>query len=159
MAKRKGDREQLSLFETPAKRAPRRVAPAAVDPLDAKSAAALPASIRLGTSSWSFTGWEGLVYDRKAKQSELSQHGLEAYGKHPLLRAVGIDRSYYAPVPRSWGCRRLTGRSGSQSSLSTTLPTLLCRVLPPAAAAAEEKEEDEEDLLWMVVAVECALAT
>lgn len=101
MAKRKGDREQLSLFETPAKRAPRRVAPAAVDPLDAKSAAALPASIRLGTSSWSFTGWEGLVYDRKAKQSELSQHGLEAYGKHPLLRAVGIDRSYYAPVPRS----------------------------------------------------------
>jgi len=58
----------------------------------------MPRSIRLGTSSWSFPGWQGIVYDRKATQSHLAKHGLSACAKHPLLRAVGIDRTYYAPL-------------------------------------------------------------
>lgn len=59
----------------------------------------LPASIHLGTSSWSFPGWAGIVYDREASQAALSKQGLAAYAKHPLLRAAGIDRTFYAPVP------------------------------------------------------------
>jgi uncharacterized protein YecE (DUF72 family) len=52
----------------------------------------------MGTSSWSFPGWRGIVYGRHAPGSELATHGLEAYAKHPLLRAVGVDRTYYRSV-------------------------------------------------------------
>jgi uncharacterized protein YecE (DUF72 family) len=61
-------------------------------------AARIPARIHLGTSSWSFPGWKGIVYDREASESELAKDGLAALARHPLLRAVGIDRSYYAPL-------------------------------------------------------------
>jgi uncharacterized protein YecE (DUF72 family) len=58
----------------------------------------LPISVHLGTSSWSFPGWHGIVYDRRVSQAVLARHGLEAYAKHPLLRTVGIDRTYYRPI-------------------------------------------------------------
>jgi len=60
----------------------------------------LPPLLRMGTSSWSFGGWEGLVWDRAVSERTLSRHGLRAYARHPLLRAVGVDRGYYSPVPR-----------------------------------------------------------
>lgn len=56
--------------------------------------------IRLGTSSWSFPGWEGIVYDRPVPGTTLAHHGLRAYSRHPLLRCVGVDRGYYAPLSR-----------------------------------------------------------
>lgn len=62
-------------------------------------AAALPPSLRMGTSSWSFPGWRGIVYPQAATTSALAREGLRDYARHPLLRTVGIDRSYYAPVP------------------------------------------------------------
>ncbi len=58
----------------------------------------IPARIRLGTSSWSFPGWAGLVYDRPHTEQALARDGLAAYARHPLLRAVSIDRTYYAPI-------------------------------------------------------------
>lgn len=58
----------------------------------------LPAGVRLGTSSWSFPGWERLVYDRRASQSVLAREGLAAYAEHPLFGTVGIDRTYYRPL-------------------------------------------------------------
>lgn len=59
----------------------------------------IPTGVRLGTSSWSFPGWAGLVYDRTADPKTLSRHGLRAYARHPLLRTVGVDRTYYEPLP------------------------------------------------------------
>jgi uncharacterized protein YecE (DUF72 family) len=59
---------------------------------------ALPVGIFMGTSSWSFPGWAGIVYDRAASEATLSKKGLTAYARHPLLRAVGIDRSFYQPL-------------------------------------------------------------
>jgi len=59
---------------------------------------ALPASVRLGTMSWAFPGWRGLVYDAAAPSGALSARGLSAYASHPLLGAVEIDRSYYDPL-------------------------------------------------------------
>ncbi|MGO9765189.1 MAG: DUF72 domain-containing protein [Myxococcaceae bacterium] len=59
----------------------------------------LPAQVRLGTSSWSFPGWTGLVYAEEASQLQLARSGLPAYARHPLLRTVGIDRTFYGPVP------------------------------------------------------------
>lgn len=52
----------------------------------------------LGTSSWSFPGWRGLVYGETASESSLAREGLAAYARHPVLRAVGIDRSFYQPL-------------------------------------------------------------
>ena len=63
--------------------------------------AAAPAPIHLGTSSWSFPGWAGLVYDKAVGESALSKKGLIAYSAHPLLRTVSIDRSFYAPLSRA----------------------------------------------------------
>lgn len=63
--------------------------------------AAAPAPIHLGTSSWSFPGWAGIVYDQPAGESALSKKGLTAYAAHPLLRTVSIDRSFYAPLARA----------------------------------------------------------
>ncbi len=59
----------------------------------------LPRALRLGTSSWSFPGWAGVVYDRTVSETVLARHGLAAYARHPLLRTVGIDRTYYRPIP------------------------------------------------------------
>lgn len=72
--------------------------PAAVAHEIADLARTVPATVRLGTSSWSFPGWTGIVYDHEAPQSQLAREGLAAYAKHPLLRCVGIDRTFYAPI-------------------------------------------------------------
>ncbi|MFG0292330.1 MAG: DUF72 domain-containing protein [Phycisphaerales bacterium JB050] len=67
-------------------------------------ASQLPGSLYLGTSSWSFPGWEGLVWRAghdNLTETTLSRKGLPAYSKHPLFRTVGIDRSYYAPLPEA----------------------------------------------------------
>jgi uncharacterized protein YecE (DUF72 family) len=58
----------------------------------------IPPGILLGTSSWSFPGWKGIVYDREVSATVLARHGVRAYARHPLLRCVGLDRSYYAPL-------------------------------------------------------------
>ena len=104
------DAGQLSIFgdasPAPVRRAARPVAPV----LAAPTPLALPAALepfrgrlRLGTSSWSFAGWQGLVYDDPGAphaEGRLSREGLPAYATHPLLGAVGIDRGFYAPIPR-----------------------------------------------------------
>ncbi len=61
-------------------------------------ASRVPASIRFGTSSWSFPGWAGIVFAEKASEQKLSREGLAAYARHPLFRAVGLDRTHYAPM-------------------------------------------------------------
>jgi uncharacterized protein YecE (DUF72 family) len=58
----------------------------------------LPSGVHLGTSSWSFPGWAGLVYDAPYTESKLARDGLTAYATHPLLKTVSIDRTFYAPL-------------------------------------------------------------
>ena len=65
---------------------------------DAARAQKLPAPLKLGTSSWTFRGWAGLVYAGNPSQEDLTAHGLSEYARHPLFRTVGIDRSFYAPL-------------------------------------------------------------
>jgi uncharacterized protein YecE (DUF72 family) len=83
-------------------------APSAEPPIDtlaavyaeaADLAARIDPRIRLGTSSWSFPGWRDIVYSRALSEGALSREGLREYARHPLLRTVGIDRSFYAPIP------------------------------------------------------------
>jgi uncharacterized protein YecE (DUF72 family) len=61
----------------------------------------LPEGVYLGTSSWTFPGWAGIVYDHESSASQLAREGLAAYGQHPVLRTVGIDRTFYGPIPAS----------------------------------------------------------
>jgi len=78
------------------------VAPADVDQATRAIAERLPPNIRLGTSSWSFPGWTGLVYaprdGRPESESRLAKLGLTAYAAHPLFRTVSLDRTFYAPI-------------------------------------------------------------
>jgi uncharacterized protein YecE (DUF72 family) len=93
--------DQLDLFGGAAEEPPRPkgVGAAAVPAEVAALGRALPAGFRMGPSSWSFPGWAELVYDRKYPESRLAKEGLAAVAQHPLFRAVGIDRTHYAPVP------------------------------------------------------------
>lgn len=60
-------------------------------------AARLPPTLRLGTSSWSYPGWQGLVWEGEHSEQTLAKKGLPVYAQHPLLRTVSIDRSFYRP--------------------------------------------------------------
>jgi len=80
-------------------RPPEPPAPAPVSEGLRELGARLPRDVRLGTSSWSFPGWTGLVYAREASGEILAREGLPAYARHPLFRTVGVDRTFYGPVP------------------------------------------------------------
>ena len=55
----------------------------------------------LGTSSWSYPGWQGSVWEGRHGESNLARNGLSAYARHPLLRAVSIDRGFYQSLTAS----------------------------------------------------------
>ena len=99
MSARSCSHAQLDLFQSSTARSqPQVVGSAVVPPALWEIALRFPACVYLGTSSWTFPGWQGVLYDRNASQSHLARYGLAAYAQHPLLRAVGIDRTYYAPI-------------------------------------------------------------
>lgn len=94
---------QPGLFESQTAAPPRRRAAGAGDVRPARDsplleAPLLPPDVRLGTSSWFFPGWRGLVYDGVHPQATLSRKGLAAYAQIPLLRTVSLDRTFYAPI-------------------------------------------------------------
>jgi uncharacterized protein YecE (DUF72 family) len=90
------------LFSSPgAPAAPRDTPCSRIEPaLDGllANAGEVPPRLHFGTSSWSFPGWRGLVYAGKHSAAALSRHGLAAYALIPMLRSVGIDRTFYAPI-------------------------------------------------------------
>ena len=91
------DRAQLSLFGGAA---PSAIGPQAVVTAEQRRIAErLPQNLYFGTSSWTFPGWAGIVFAGYPSKALLVDRGLEAYARHPLLRAAGVDRSYWAPVP------------------------------------------------------------
>jgi uncharacterized protein YecE (DUF72 family) len=99
-----GDGGQLGLFgevAAPAARRDRDLAERlAREHAEAAAVAArLPKGVFFGTSTWSFPGWAGIVYSRRATTGELAREGLSEYARHPLLTTVGIDRGCYGPIP------------------------------------------------------------
>lgn len=60
-------------------------------------AAAVPPDIFLGTSTWTYPGWSGLVYHRSYPRNAPAARMLEEYARFPLFRTVGIDSSFYRP--------------------------------------------------------------
>jgi len=105
-----GRETQRTLFdddplpESPLARPPHAdpVAPALVAAEIHALAARLPADVHLGTSSWSFPGWTGLVYaprhGKPESEQRLAREGLAAYAQYPLFGSVSLDRTFYAPL-------------------------------------------------------------
>ena len=101
MPYRAGAHMQLDLFGPPAEAELKPVVDSAPVPSELITLRQqLPPTIYLGTSSWAFAGWRGLVFHEKAPKSKLARHGLGAYAQHPLMRTVGVDRTYYAPISK-----------------------------------------------------------
>ncbi len=63
-----------------------------------RAAVIIPPSVRLGSCSWAFPGWKGIVWSRYSSTDDLANRGLRAYSANPLLRTAGIDRAYYRPL-------------------------------------------------------------
>lgn len=84
--------EQLSLLPATA-RPPMLALPAQLAPWRDR--------LHLGTSSWVYSGWRGIVYPGDATPAFMSRDGLADYARHPLLSAAGVDRSFYAPLPEA----------------------------------------------------------
>jgi uncharacterized protein YecE (DUF72 family) len=97
------DSDDAPPADTRSRRAAADAAVAAAAPSDALRHLGrhLADGVYLGTSSWSFPGWRGLVYGDSYGEAQLARGGLAAYAAHPVLRAVGIDRSFYQPLPQS----------------------------------------------------------
>ena len=89
------------------------------------SAPALPDEIRLGTSSWFFPGWRGLVYEGLHPQPALSKKGLAAYAQIPLLRTVSLDRTFYAPIS-AMEYARYASQVPDDFSFVVKAPALVC---------------------------------
>jgi uncharacterized protein YecE (DUF72 family) len=119
---------QPGLFETSPPPPRRRAAagdvlPSGTSPL--LGAPILPDEIRLGTSSWFFPGWRGLVYDAVYPQTALSKKGLVAYGAIPLLRTVSLDRTFYQSLTTT-EYARYAEQSPEDFSFVVKAPALVC---------------------------------
>ena len=88
---------------------------------DRAVAAHVPSWIRFGTSSWSFPGWAGLMWNGRHTDEELARSGLRAYAQHPLFRTVSVDRSYYGPL-RAGDVASYAAQLDLASALAPTLP-------------------------------------
>jgi len=58
----------------------------------------LPPQVHFGTSSWTYPGWQDLVYSKPYPATGAVDRMLEEYARFPLFSTVGIDSSFYAPM-------------------------------------------------------------
>lgn len=85
--------------DSPIDRAMERVPPMPAPEALRSLGARLATFIHLGTSSWAYAGWRGLVFGARAPASALARDGLAAYAAWPVIRTVGLDRAFYATPP------------------------------------------------------------
>jgi uncharacterized protein YecE (DUF72 family) len=128
------------------------VAPAPVSDELRRLGRHLAAGVHLGTSSWSFPGWRGLVYAGSHSESRLAREGLAAYAAHPLLRAVGIDRSYHRPLAQS-EFERYAAEAPAQLRFVVKAPALISDALTRAEGGLPAA--DNAHFLDAELAAEC----
>jgi uncharacterized protein YecE (DUF72 family) len=74
------------------------IATSALDPATLERLGSrIPESVRFGTSTWNYPGWQGLVYHQDYGPKGAAARMLREYSAFPLFRTVGIDSSYYGP--------------------------------------------------------------
>ncbi|MEP7119115.1 MAG: DUF72 domain-containing protein, partial [Acidobacteriota bacterium] len=109
-------------------------------------AAVLPSDLAFGTSSWTFPGWAGLVYPSGVSLAALGREGLRHYARHPLLRTVGVDRSYYAPIPLD-DLRRYASQLPDGFQCCVKAPAMVTSRLMPAFGTARNGAAANPDFL------------
>ena len=60
-------------------------------------AAVIPPDIHFGTSTWTYPGWQGLIYHREYPATGAAAKMLAEYAQWPLFSTVGIDSFFYRP--------------------------------------------------------------
>jgi len=71
---------------------------ASFDDVRCDDGARLPPNVYLGTSTWAFPGWKGLIYNRAYNsERDFTQRSLEEYAQIPWFRTVCIDSLFYNP--------------------------------------------------------------
>jgi hypothetical protein len=85
--------DQLSLFRDPMPAAELQQQPPLLSPL-----------LRLGTSTWTYEGWQGLVYTRQYPPGRFKRDCLAEYARY-LFRTVGFDASFL------WAALRTSARA------------------------------------------------
>ena len=59
--------------------------------------ALIPDHIHFGTSTWTYPGWYGQVYQERYPERGGAGRMLAEYARFPLFTTVGIDSSFYGP--------------------------------------------------------------
>ena len=54
--------------------------------------------VKFGTSTWTYEGWMGTVYNRPYTKKNFKQTCLEEYAEYPYFSTVGIDHTFYGPA-------------------------------------------------------------
>ena len=54
--------------------------------------------VKFGTSTWTYEGWVGTVYNRPYTKSNFKKTCLEEYAEYPYFSTVGIDHTFYGPA-------------------------------------------------------------
>lgn len=115
-----------------------------IDPLEREHDAArwladqLPPVVKFGTSSWSFPGWRGLVFAKSTPTAVLARDGLRDYSRHPLLKTVGVDRTYYAPL-RDEELRHYAALVPASFGACFKAPAAVTSAILPAFGAASSR--------------------
>ncbi len=91
-------------------------------------AQSLPRQLHMGTSSWTFPGWAGLVWDQPYAEPKLAKEGLHAYSQHPLLRTVSLDRAFYRPM-RAEEYAALAAQVGDDFRFVVKVPSMISDAL------------------------------
>lgn len=141
------DAAQLGLFGAPAPMQPRaRVLPRITE-RDREIAARVPSNVRFGTSSWTFSGWGGVLYEGRPSEPDLLADGLRGYAGHPLFRTVGIDRSHYAPLDDATLADYARGIPGDFRAVSKVWDELSVCVFPSHPRYGARAGEPNPDFL------------
>lgn len=130
--------EQLNLFGHTAN-----VKPPQASPLFNGSVSEMLArwpNLYLGTSSWTFRGWQGLVYDGDYDQQRLVKEGLGAYSRVGLFRTVSLDSTYYRPLEEE-GFQKLGRQVPDHFRFVVKTPRDLIRPAPQGFDLARLSEE------------------
>ena len=138
---------QLGLFGDDPPPAARAVGPAEPSAEVVATARRLPRGVLLGTSSWSFPGWTGLVWDREVSQRILAREGLRAYAEHPLHRTVGLDRTYYRSLPAG-ELRAYADQVPDDFRFLVKADRLVTSPLDPASSSVRERNPLFLDPRW-----------
>lgn len=57
----------------------------------------IPREIHFGTSTWTYPGWHGQIYQQRYPEKGAAGKMLAEYARFPLFTTVGIDSSFYGP--------------------------------------------------------------